>query len=180
MSEPSLPSPWEKRIDPKTGWPYYLNHDTQTTQWQEPNLTTSDLSSQHSTTNGSVNIPVSVGGSGINRDRSPSGGLTASPHIRKASSVSSSNNSSSQQEVIAQIRQEAEQFHSKIESFTGVNSSKDYKYLEEMMERNLCKLDNIEANGDETIRNQRKDTVRYITQCLDQLELKALANATKI
>eukprot|EP00062_Callorhinchus_milii_P023791 gi/632983013/ref/XP_007908438.1/ PREDICTED: BAG family molecular chaperone regulator 4 [Callorhinchus milii] len=35
-SEGPLPRGWEVRRDPRTGWPYYINHNTGTTSWEPP------------------------------------------------------------------------------------------------------------------------------------------------
>lgn len=207
MSAESLPPDWEQRIDSRTGWPYYVNHATKTTQWEDPRSVsapseTTDTSGHDSTTNsqGVFKIPVSVehpsnlpaakeSDSQLDRECSPvasdravenksnrgaTGSHSQPPQPQPGKSFNPALN------TILSIRKEAESFHVKIETFTGAKNSTEYKYLEEMMERNLCKLDNIEANGVESVRTSRKETVQYIQLCLDQLELKAFANETQI
>ncbi|XP_019632727.1 PREDICTED: BAG family molecular chaperone regulator 3-like [Branchiostoma belcheri] len=34
--EPPLPKGWEMRLDPQTGWPFFIDHNTRTTTWQDP------------------------------------------------------------------------------------------------------------------------------------------------
>lgn len=43
-SQDSLPVHWEMRIDPRTGLPYYLNHQEQFTTWDDPRLVDSPRS----------------------------------------------------------------------------------------------------------------------------------------
>ncbi|KAF6027130.1 BAG3 [Bugula neritina] len=107
-------------------------------------------------------------------------GTADSSSLRTESGSNVSDGSESSLATIISIRSDAESIHGKIEAFTSGKSSKEYKYLEEMMIRHLCKLDSVEANGDEAIRQKRKDAVNYIQSCLDQLELKAFANETQI
>ncbi|CAJ1020544.1 WW domain containing protein, putative [Leishmania lindenbergi] len=33
---PTLPAPWEARVDPSTGRTFYVNHETKTTSWERP------------------------------------------------------------------------------------------------------------------------------------------------
>ncbi len=35
-NEEPLPDGWEIMIDKATGWPFFVNHRTQTTTWQDP------------------------------------------------------------------------------------------------------------------------------------------------
>lgn len=191
MSDPTgdLPPNWERRFDSRTGWPYFVNHLTKTTQWEDPRLKSgtsinnaahqqADAGSQTGVPEGNPSRSTHSNGSG-ERDRSP---LPPSPrHMNTPHSQSQNATPSNPALVIIEsIRKDAEDYHSKIEAFTCAKDSKEYKYLEEMMERNLLKLDNIETNGVVEVRTKRKETVTYIQQCLDQLELKAFANETNI
>lgn len=225
-----LPPHWEMRYDTRTGYHYFLNHLTKTTQWEDPRVqppaaleVTGGKNKQDN-----LDIPVRVdyhsgpvpqdtadhkfrersplksSDEGNSHRHKPVSGRTlgkpdqngpqpasndssighrdGNPGRNAASSESSHSTMAAQSKpallAIATIRSDAEALHSKIESFTSTKDSNEYKYLEEMMERNLCKLDNVEAQGDDEIRAQRKDAVKYIQQCLDQMELKALANET--
>ena len=231
-----LPPNWERRIDGRTGWPYYINHSTKTTHWEHPSQVLASTSSHTeanpspssasgATIGGGIQIPVQqqnpepstsqdhthrLDGSNtsqnlehhngsVERDRSP---IPPSPRrspappgsasrgrgqTRKTSSSASDKSSlpgmsasDASLDIIDGIRRDAEEFHAKIESFVSSKESKDYKYLEEMMERNLLKLDNIDTHGVDEVRLKRKETVKFIQECLDQLELKALANDTDI
>ncbi|KAL4709078.1 hypothetical protein ACJJTC_013491 [Scirpophaga incertulas] len=60
-----------------------------------------------------------------------------------------------------------------VENFTGTKKDKKYLYLDEMLTRNLIKLDNIETDGKENIRQARKEAIRCIQKCIAVLEAKA-------
>ncbi|XP_014354979.2 BAG domain-containing protein Samui isoform X3 [Papilio machaon] len=62
---------------------------------------------------------------------------------------------------------------SEVENFTGTKKDKKYIYLDEMLTRNLIKLDNIETEGKENIRQARKEAIRCIQKCIAVLEAKA-------
>lgn len=215
-----LPPNWEKRLDSRTGWPYYINHATKTTHWEHPSQASASTNKSGAPPSGDarggggsgIQIPVQQSSSSrldgshsshqhsghqngsVERDRSP---IPPSPRRSPAPPVSAARGrgqsgrktptkmsqpklspSDAALDTIDGIRKDAEGFHVKIETFVSSKESKDYKYLEEMMERNLLKLDNVETHGVDEIRLKRKETVKYIQECLDQLELKALSNDT--
>lgn len=60
-----------------------------------------------------------------------------------------------------------------VENFTGSKKDKKYLFLDEMLTRNLIKLDNIETDGKENIRLARKEAIRCIQKCIAVLEAKA-------
>ncbi|XP_060802851.1 BAG domain-containing protein Samui isoform X2 [Amyelois transitella] len=60
-----------------------------------------------------------------------------------------------------------------VENFTGTKKDKKYIFLDEMLTRNLIKLDNIETDGKENIRQARKEAIRCIQKCIAVLEAKA-------
>lgn len=60
-----------------------------------------------------------------------------------------------------------------VENFTGTKKDKQYIYLDEMLTRNLIKLDNIETDGKENIRQARKEAIKCIQKCIAVLEAKA-------
>ena len=65
------------------------------------------------------------------------------------------------------------ELNSKIEGFQGDKNSKEYRFLDEMLTRNLLALDGIETAGREDIRQQRKESIKSINRCLSILESKA-------
>ncbi|XP_045771776.1 BAG domain-containing protein Samui-like isoform X1 [Maniola jurtina] len=64
-----------------------------------------------------------------------------------------------------------------VENFKGTKKDKHYLYLDEMLTRNLIKLDNIETDGKESIRQGRKEVVKCINDCIAMLERKADSRA---
>ncbi|XP_061712937.1 BAG domain-containing protein Samui-like isoform X2 [Cydia pomonella] len=66
---------------------------------------------------------------------------------------------------------------SEVENFTGAKNDKQYLYLDEMLTRNLIKLDNIETDGKENIRLARKEAIKCIQKCIAVLEAKAESNS---
>ncbi|PVD32632.1 hypothetical protein C0Q70_08075 [Pomacea canaliculata] len=83
-------------------------------------------------------------------------------------------------EIIDSVMKEVKSLEENVNSFKGLKKDRECKYLEEMLTRNLLKLDSVEANGHENIRQARKNAVRMIEAALDLLELKAHANAQHI
>lgn len=63
-----------------------------------------------------------------------------------------------------------------VEKFTGKYKDKQYLFLDEMLTRNLLKLDNIDTEGKDNIRTARKEAIKCIEKCIGHLEAKAAAN----
>lgn len=63
-----------------------------------------------------------------------------------------------------------------VEQFGGKRRDKDYMYLDEMLTRNLLKLDTIDTNGKESIRLARKEAIKCIQTSIAVLEAKADLN----
>lgn len=74
---------------------------------------------------------------------------------------------------IESIVSEADKIKDRVNSFTGKKSDKEYKYLEEMLNRSILKLDGIEAGDNAGVRQARRAGVKDIQSFLDQLDLKA-------
>lgn len=60
-----------------------------------------------------------------------------------------------------------------VEQFGGKRGDKEYGYLDEMLTRNLLKLDTIDTNGKENIRLARKEAIKCIQASIAVLEAKA-------
>jgi len=92
---------------------------------------------------------------------------------------SASTTSPAEQTAINCINQtiaEANELHAAVEQFAGADkSSKQYRYLEEMLTRLLLRLDGVDSAGSDRIRTMRKDAIVSIQAILDQLELKIIA-----
>ncbi|XP_075230484.1 uncharacterized protein LOC142329678 isoform X2 [Lycorma delicatula] len=71
------------------------------------------------------------------------------------------------------IQKEVDKLRQKINDFKGNSrSDKEFIYLDEMLTRNLIKLDNIETEGKENVRATRKEAIKCIQQCISLLESK--------
>lgn len=62
-----------------------------------------------------------------------------------------------------------------VENFNGTRKDKQYIYLDEMLTRNLLKLDNIETEGKDNIRALRREAIKCIQEYLNKLEAKGQA-----
>lgn len=63
-----------------------------------------------------------------------------------------------------------------VEQFGGKRGDKEYAYLDEMLTRNLLKLDTIDTNGKDSIRMARKEAIKCIQASIAVLEAKADLN----
>lgn len=63
-----------------------------------------------------------------------------------------------------------------VEQFGGKRGDKEYGYLDEMLTRNLLKLDTIDTNGKDSIRLARKEAIKCIQASIAVLEAKADLN----
>jgi hypothetical protein len=79
-----------------------------------------------------------------------------------------------QMEKIDLIRNNVEDLRRDVDEFKGGKGDKQYINLEEMLTRNMLKLDLIDSEGNSDIRLARKNVVRSVQQALDQLELKGM------
>ncbi|XP_020642163.3 BAG family molecular chaperone regulator 3 [Pogona vitticeps] len=52
-----LPPGWEVKIDPQTGWPFFVDHNNRTTTWNDPRLPGDQLKESQSTNGISRNSP---------------------------------------------------------------------------------------------------------------------------
>ncbi|KAG6452130.1 BAG domain-containing protein Samui isoform X3 [Manduca sexta] len=75
--------------------------------------------------------------------------------------------------LILSIQTDVLNLMTEVENFTGSKKDKKYLFLDEMLTRNLIKLDNIETDGKENIRQARKEAIKCIQKCIAVLEAKA-------
>lgn len=80
---------------------------------------------------------------------------------------------------ILSIQKDVLDLMTKVETFKGTKKNKEYIYLDEMLTRNLIKLDDIETEGKENIRLARKEAIRCIQKCIAVLEAKADGGQSK-
>nr|CAD7568550.1 unnamed protein product [Timema californicum] len=72
---------------------------------------------------------------------------------------------------VAVIQKDVDDLMKKVEEFSGNSrSDKEYIYLDEMLTRNLLKLDDIETEGKENVRQARKEAIRSIQKGIGILE----------
>ncbi|XP_048846695.1 BAG family molecular chaperone regulator 4 [Brienomyrus brachyistius] len=60
-----------------------------------------------------------------------------------------------------------------VDEFVGHKADKSYRCLEELLTKELLELDSVETNGQESVRQARKEAVQKIQGILDRLEKKA-------
>jgi hypothetical protein len=58
----------------------------------------------------------------------------------------------------------------KVNTFKGEKNDKEYKQLDEWLTSSLLTLDDIDSDGDEDIREQRKEIIERIHHSIDKLE----------
>lgn len=63
--------------------------------------------------------------------------------------------------------------HEDVDEFVGKKTDKSYRCLEELLTKELLELDSVETQGQENVRQARKEAVQRIQFILDQLEKKA-------
>lgn len=79
-------------------------------------------------------------------------------------------------EQIQAIQKDVSSLMEQVETFSGKSKDKQYLYLDEMLTRNLIKLDNIDTQGQESIRSARKEAIKCIEKTIGILEAKAAAD----
>jgi len=80
-------------------------------------------------------------------------------------------------EKVAAVQLEVDDLKKKVEQYQGNSKSdKEYIYLDEMLTRNLLKLDNIETEGKEDVRTARKNVIKDIQRYISMLETKVGAS----
>merc|ERR1712242_538899 len=74
---------------------------------------------------------------------------------------------------LAKIQANVDDLGKQLEVFQGDKESKEYRFLDEMLTRNLLALDGIDTAGRADIRQHRKESIKSINRCLSVLESKA-------
>ncbi|XP_060522736.1 BAG domain-containing protein Samui-like isoform X2 [Cylas formicarius] len=78
---------------------------------------------------------------------------------------------------IRAIQKDVSELLRQVELFDGAYKDKNYLYLDEMLTRNLLKLDDIDTQGQDSIRSARKEAVKCIEKAIGVLESKAAKEA---
>ncbi|XP_058641151.1 BAG family molecular chaperone regulator 4 [Onychostoma macrolepis] len=73
------------------------------------------------------------------------------------------------QQVLARVQLLQED----VDEFVGKKTDKSYRCLEELLTKELLELDSVETNGQDVVRQARKESVQRIQAILDRLEKKA-------
>merc|ERR1719225_1627915 len=73
---------------------------------------------------------------------------------------------------LAKIQEDVESLTNEIKNFNGSKDTKEYRFLEEMLTRQLLALDGIEPDGDTEIRTIRKESINSVNRCLSLLDRK--------
>lgn len=78
---------------------------------------------------------------------------------------------------IQSIQREVLNLMDQVERFTGATrKDRQYLYLDEMLTQNLLKLDTIDTEGKENIKQARREAIKCINKCISVLEAKADTN----
>ncbi|XP_018325480.1 BAG domain-containing protein Samui isoform X2 [Agrilus planipennis] len=75
-------------------------------------------------------------------------------------------------EQIEAIQKDVANLMTQIENFNGKTKDKQYLYLDEMLTRNLIKLDDVQTDGQDELRQMRKEAIRSVQRCISVLESK--------
>ncbi|CAK9801929.1 BAG domain-containing protein Samui, partial [Anthophora plagiata] len=77
-------------------------------------------------------------------------------------------------ERVALVQKEVDSLAEQVKQYNGKSKTdKQYIYLDEMLTRELIKLDDIETEGKDNVRQARKNTIRSIQETISLLESKA-------
>lgn len=77
-------------------------------------------------------------------------------------------------ERVALVQKEVDSLAEQVKAYTGDSrKDKQYIYLDEMLTRELIKLDDIETEGRENVRQARKNAIKTIQETISLLESKA-------
>lgn len=74
---------------------------------------------------------------------------------------------------VQQVMARVQLFQEDVDEFVGRKTDKSYRCLEELLTKELLELDSVETQGQENVRQARKEAVQRIQAILDQLEKKA-------
>jgi len=97
-----------------------------------------------------------------------------SPAIQAQPTPAAVDPSSVALERIADVEKDVEQLRQLVDAFDGQDGrmGKQYVFLDEMLTRNLIKLDLVEVDGHEQVRSSRKMAIGNIQRCISLLESK--------
>lgn len=162
MSFAPLPPNYEMKIDPVTGWPFFVNHATRTTSWNDPRYVV-----YNQTGPGYATVPHTPQQGQQYRTQAQQSHHAQAPPITSTVSL---NQSDPRIQKINDIGSSMASLREEVTLFRGTKDSREYVTLEENLTRQLLDLDAIDTDGDEHIRAARKKVVDYIQYLLHTLE----------
>ncbi|XP_038143224.1 BAG family molecular chaperone regulator 4 [Cyprinodon tularosa] len=74
---------------------------------------------------------------------------------------------------VQQVMARVQLLQEDVDEFVGRKTDKSYRYLEELLTKELLELDSVETQGQDSVRQARKEAVQRIQAILDRLEKKA-------
>ena len=80
-------------------------------------------------------------------------------------------------DLVNEVNDELAKLRDQVESFSGKQGDKEYRFLDEMLTRLLIKLDNIDSQGLEEVRKARKSSIISVQQTVSLLESKVRKNS---
>ena len=85
-------------------------------------------------------------------------------------------------ERVAQVQKDVDDLAEQVQRYVGGSrQDKEYMYLDEMLTRELIKLDDIETEGRENVRQARKNAIKSIQDTISLLETKTpIANQQQL
>lgn len=112
------------------------------------------------------NVPIVMEGSSVNDENAE--------FVTRARKTNSAKQPLTPMEQLMNIQKDMDELESRVENFSGDKKDKQFIILDETMTGLLLKLDMIESNGVEEIRNKRRQLVRQVQDCVQKLESKVV------
>jgi len=194
-----LPEHWEMKIDPFTGWPFFVDHVHQLTTWDDPRYGLSVApgysyppsfsrppqeavpivpSKPWHATYQYPQVADQLKPSEQKKAEDGSGPQVESENIlRDENSQHIPRETPAQMHEklrrIEQIRGKVDGIRQKAERYVGHKNSKEYVHIEETLMSYLLELDTIETLGSGLVRSARKSVVKTIQSLQDLLESRA-------
>lgn len=75
---------------------------------------------------------------------------------------------------INQVLERVVDLESEVDEFVGKKTDRSFRYLEELLTKELLELDSVETGGQDSVRQARKEAVRKLQSILERLEKKGL------
>ncbi|XP_051508799.1 BAG family molecular chaperone regulator 4 [Myxocyprinus asiaticus] len=119
------------------------------------------------------NTPSGGGGSNGGADPKPAQSEQPPASSRSGSSTPALLSDNPSLARVQQVLARVQLLQEDVDEFVGKKMDKSYRCLEELLTKELLELDSVETNGQEVVRQARKEAVQKIQAILDRLEKKA-------